>query len=218
LQATTFNVDPIDSGIIVCNEKELPINAHIRSFFDSRCEAEPNQGYTFVSWTEGLPNSSRIISKSQLSNSLWEHILNGLGIELNDNSTINVKSSGNFVANFRAIPQPIPQEYLLGLYTLSATIFTGWLIPNLTRYLSSRKQNKKSFLQYIEIAKSVRNSNLNHLEVLQDRINNEYAIGGLNESHYNLLSKNIETQKRKLAAKSGIDNSGVSSPTVNSSK
>jgi hypothetical protein len=53
-----------------------------------------------------------------------------LGYNINDIPiNFNISRYGNFTANFGEIHPPIRQEYLFGIYTLSGTIFTGWLIP-----------------------------------------------------------------------------------------
>jgi hypothetical protein len=37
----------------------------------------------------------------------------------------------------------IPVEYLIGLYTLAASIFTTWAVPNGVKFVNERKQRKR---------------------------------------------------------------------------
>lgn len=216
LLATSFNVKPVNSGTIRCNGRELPLNAHIRIPPDSNCEAESNSGFSFESWKENLPaNSSKVLTKSPLSNSLWEYIVARF-TKLNDNSTLRLDNTGNFEANFMANPEPIRQEYLFGIYTLAATIFTGWLIPNLTRWLNSRKQNKISLNEYNKMLESIRNSNSKNLEDLQDTINKQYAIGKINQSHFDLLNKSMERRRIKIVESDAQNFRNQSSSAVSS--
>jgi hypothetical protein len=46
-----------------------------------------------------------------------DSLLNAIGF-LNDNSTFKISEHGNFVANFRQAPSPIPPEYLLVILAL----------------------------------------------------------------------------------------------------
>ena len=47
-------------------------------------------------------------------------------------SKLNIGKFGNFTANFKALPPPIPPEYVATLFTVVATALIGsWLTPTL---------------------------------------------------------------------------------------
>lgn len=105
--------------------------------------------------------------------------------------TITQYNGGTFTANFKEDPPPIPQEYLLGIYTLSATVFTGWFVPNIARWLNSRFQQRHmtNFLLVIQ------NHEKGYIEIeeLKTQITYAYAKGKISESHYKILNEKIDS-------------------------
>ena len=99
--------------------------------------------------------------------------------------------SGSFTANFKEVSPPIPQEYLIGLYTLTATVFTGWFVPNAARWVNSGLQRKHMLNFLLELEKQ--EDAKKNLENLKTKITYAYAKGKINELHYKLLKDKIES-------------------------
>ncbi len=111
----TFNIHPFNAGHITCNN-DISTNVYVRIRFGTQCKAEANSGFVFSSWSENLGhNSSKTMTTSPISDS-WTSLLNAIGL-LNDNSsTFKISQYGNFIANFREAPSPIPPAYLLAIF------------------------------------------------------------------------------------------------------
>jgi hypothetical protein len=134
----TFNINPPNSGQITCNNKVIT-NLHFYIGAGTQCIAEPNKGFQFSSWIEQLRlKSSRTINASTVSrNPLIDSFLGIFGIHQKDNAAnFTVTQFGNFTANLKEIPPPIPPEYLLTLFgimlgTFITSLFrwvNGWLV------------------------------------------------------------------------------------------
>ncbi len=193
----SFNIIPSNSGQIKCNHKEYPTKQLFRIAFASQCVAEANRGFQFSSWTEDLGNNStKTISGSMVSDAPFDVLLRTFEFNLFDKgSLLNMTKSGYFTANFKEVPPPIPQQYMIGLYTLAVTVFTGWLVPNIARWVNSilQRRHMMQFLTDIETLNKDKNGNnyLQKSEGLKNRITHAYAKGKINEQHYNLLNKKI---------------------------
>jgi hypothetical protein len=58
-------------------------------------------------------------------------------------SNLNITKFGSFTANFRALPAPIPPEYVATLIGVVATAFVGtWLTPALIGWRKTKMQLK----------------------------------------------------------------------------
>ena len=157
----TFSVNPPESGYIRCEQDNLSTNQYTRLKFNTPCEAMPNKGFEFSTWIKhNDDNSTKTISSLTTSNEWYSGIINwfrSLGIDLgliNSNSAsaaFRVTEYGNYTANFQVLPPPIPQENLIGLYTLAATIFTGWLIPNSSAYKCVKSEKTRITILYSNI-------------------------------------------------------------------
>ena len=194
----SFNIIPSNSGQIKCNHKEYPTKQLFRIAFASQCVPyEANRGFQFSSWTEDLGNNStKTISGSMVSDAPFDVLLRTFEFNLFDKgSLLNMTKSGYFTANFEEVPPPIPQQYMIGLYTLAVTVFTGWLVPNIARWVNSilQRRHMMQFLTDIETLNKDKNGNnyLQKSEGLKNRITHAYAKGKINEQHYNLLNKKI---------------------------
>ena len=104
---------------------------------------------------------------------------------------------------FRSIE--IPQEYLIGLYTVAATIFTGWSVPNIARWINSKRQMKQvsKIMSDVEnryhLLDSNRKSSEDGFEDLVLEIANSFATGKISESSYKILNERIIYYQNKLA-------------------
>ncbi len=126
-----FSVSPQNSGHIICTDREISTNVYVRIMPNIKCKAESNNGFQFTNWIENLGlNSSRHITAPTTPDNLFTTILNALGISPNDNAAVlSVSKYGSYSAVFEKVPPPIPQEYLVGLYTVAATVFYGLARP-----------------------------------------------------------------------------------------
>jgi hypothetical protein len=152
----------------------------------TQCTAKPNQGFEFVSWQENLGgNSSRLMSLVSAP-SIVDSILDFFHMNPDKpEATLNVTKFGSFTANFRAVPAPIPPEYVATLFTVVATAFIGtWLTPALIGWRKSRMQ-RKYFKECIsQIGKLDKNA-------LDDKIIGYYADGLLSDVQHQLLNDKI---------------------------
>ena len=120
-----FSISPSNSGHITCDHREISTNTYVRVTPNAKCNAEVNKGFQFTSWIENLGhNATRRITSPTISNPLFSSFLNALGFSQNDNAAlINASNYGSFSAIFEKVPPPIPQEYLIGLYTVAAHFY-----------------------------------------------------------------------------------------------
>jgi YVTN family beta-propeller protein len=138
MEGAIFNVNPVDSGQVVCG-KQIPTNLYVKIKAGTSCKANANSGFVFNSWTEKLgSNSSRTITKSP-TNSIFSNP--------NDDKYANftVTSFGNYIANFREAPSPIPEGVWISLFG----IMLGTIMPSIIRWLNGLKQRKR-FYRYME--------------------------------------------------------------------
>ncbi len=67
VSAVTFYTNPPNSGQIECEEeekrKEIPENTYVRLVTNATCYANPDQGFIFVNWSDGLPTNSSLLLK-----------------------------------------------------------------------------------------------------------------------------------------------------------
>jgi hypothetical protein len=132
-----------------------------------------------VPWNKGIPqsdlghNSSKTITTSPVSDS-WTSVLNAIGF-LNDNSTFKISEYGNFVANFRQAPSPIPPEFLLALYGIIVSSIVGWSIPSIFGWIKAKREQARVHRYHTQI---------NYL----------YADGGLDENDIGSLVNSKEKQ------------------------
>jgi len=104
----------------------------------SGCTAKPYQGFEFVSWQENLGRNATQLVSLLPPPSTWDSIIDFLHMKPDPpESNLNITKFGSFTANFRALPAPIPPEYVATLIGVVATAFVGtWLTPAL---IGSRK-------------------------------------------------------------------------------
>ena len=232
-----FNVIPFGAGDINCDTDlgglDAPINRILYVSSGTICIAKPNKGFEFASWVELLDgNSTRTISTTATSSSPWTAILDFLNIRLNDPaaaspftsflhvinvtsddpaSTLTINRFGNFTAYFRALPPPIPAEYLATLFGVSATAVIGaWLIPTGIGWFRSRKQSNTLNSYHREIASIYADRRLDEKSAVQpntlnDNLFNAYTEGKIdNDQYMNLKNKimvlNYEEYRRKIGS------------------
>jgi len=140
IAGVTFNINPANSGHIICNKIYPPINQYFYLWSGTICTAVPNKDFGFNSWVENLNNnSSRTISTSTVDISSLNSLLNLFGIKQNDaGANLNTTQFGSFTANFKALPPALPPEYLLTLFG----IMLGTFVPSVFRWLNNLRQRK----------------------------------------------------------------------------
>ena len=109
----------------------------------SECTAKPNQGFEFVSWQENLGGNSTQLIKFSSPPSIWDSILDFLHMKPDKpEATLNITKFGSFTANFKALPPPIPSEYLIALFGIVAGSIVGWLSPTIISSIKVKKGSK----------------------------------------------------------------------------
>ena len=86
---------------------------------------------------------------------------------------------------------------MLGIYTLAATIFTGWFVPNIARQISAYRQ-KRYMQEYFSELNKLENTNEKGEKVgfIKKQIIESYARGKISESHYKLLMEKISEREK----------------------
>jgi hypothetical protein len=137
--------------------------------------------------------------------------LNHLGIKLHpDNlskrlnisppeaeATVDITQFGNFTANFKALPPPLPPEFLTTIFSFAVTTVLGsWLIPPFVRWIKSKADvknlnnyHKKISLKYND--GKIDEKDITYLDNLKTSISDTYAKRKLNEEQYTNLKKEI---------------------------
>jgi YVTN family beta-propeller protein len=206
LSKVSFNINPPNSGHIICGNQEITTNIYNRIEFSTHCNAENNDGFRFNSWTEELGrNARRSINTSSIADTPINSLKNALGFKTNDTSRIfTISKFGNFTANFNEIPPPIPTQYWIALYGIITSSIIGWSIPSISGWIRSRRQssNLRQYANTIDsLHKKLNQSNseeLQSLDKISSDITNTYAEGKMNETHYEILKNKISDLKTKL--------------------
>jgi YVTN family beta-propeller protein len=182
LAGVSFKVNPPDSGAIICNGSYVTTYTRYEIGTNLNCESQPNSNFKFDGWSGNLGSS--------LGDPTTSFKLLGYGI-----LTANFGRQANF---------NIPTEYFISLYALTATVFTGWLVPNIARWINAVRQrnNLTNYMKEIGYGNNEPNQNnnigkLEKLDKIRDSITNDYAQGKLTESHYQILNNNISLSYEK---------------------
>jgi hypothetical protein len=105
-----------------------------------------------------------------------------IGIKSNDTAaTFTSTMFGTFTANFKALPPPIPGEYLLALFGLTVS----FVIPSILHWINGWKQ-RRNLDRYIKKLYSKDNKILNQDDV-EKEISELYIKGKISESHVQML-------------------------------
>ena len=97
-------------------------------------------------------DSTKTISSSTLSKSPINSLLASFGFEPKDNGTIlDVSQFGNFTANFKQLPPPIPPEYWIPLYGVIVSSIVGWSIPRIIGWIKAKRQGRLTNQYYQRI-------------------------------------------------------------------
>ncbi|MGC2382063.1 MAG: hypothetical protein WA631_03010, partial [Nitrososphaeraceae archaeon] len=205
-----LNVKPINAGRIECdkNNSIAPLGQQIYLWSGSECVAKPNQGFEFVSWQENLKGNSTQLLKVASTSSFFDPVLNILHLNSDKpESTLNITRFGSFTASFKALPPPIPPEYVATLFAIVATAFVGsWLIPTAIGWLSARKQGSRLDHYHTEVKTiyddgKLDKNDIQKLNPLRDAIADEYTRGKINKEQYDKLGDDISISYSEIFTK-----------------
>jgi YVTN family beta-propeller protein len=178
----TLNVVPFNSGSIECDtvKSPSPLLQQFYLYSGANCTAKPNQGFEFVSWQENLKGNSTQLLQVAPASSISDSILDLFHMKPDKSeATLNITKFGSFTANFKALPPPVPAEYIATLFTVVVTAFFGtWLTPTVIEWRKSRNQGKK-LEYYLDEINSLHNDgklddkNIDKLDSLRNAITNE---------------------------------------------
>jgi uncharacterized membrane protein len=103
---------------------------------------------------------------------------------------------GNFTADFKELPPPIPQEYLLPLYGIVATSIVGWSIPSIIGWIKKNADVKRLNYYHQRINSLYDDGTLDENDIepvdkLRNDIIGAYAKGKINKEYYADLKNEI---------------------------
>ncbi|MGB0003044.1 MAG: YncE family protein, partial [Nitrososphaeraceae archaeon] len=206
----TFSTEPFNGGRIECDKDKLtaPIGEPFYVYSGSQCTAKSNQGFEFVSWQENLGGNSTQLLKFSSPSNIVDSILDFFNMKPDkQEATLNITKFGSFTANFKALPPPIPTQYVATLITIVATAFIGsWLTPTVIEWRNRRKQVSKLDHCHNE-AKNLYNdgkldsNDIEKLNKLKDKITDEYTKGKINKEQYDKLGNEISISYREIFTK-----------------
>jgi YVTN family beta-propeller protein len=178
----TFEIDPAESGYIICNEREFFNGDYVRYNISTPldCRAVPNEGFSFSSWSGDL--TSKPIPLSQ--------------------TTFDVSKSGNVTANFVVpVEFTLPKEYWDQLTVILIGVIVpaiaGWSIPAIAGWLNGRRQRRhlRKFMISIDVRNKISSQEpvkyLSRFEDIRRDIDEALAAGDINESQFDILNNKI---------------------------
>jgi len=132
--------------------------------------------------------------------------LSAVGINPNDTSTIfDVVKYRTFTANFKALPPPIPPDYLAPLYAIIVTSIIGWSIPSIFGWTKARTQRKHLKECINQIGKLDK-------DAIEKKIIRYYVDGKISEDHRQLLKDKISEYYQSVEGSSGSVGGSSGSP------
>ncbi len=204
----SMNIFPPNAGHISCQGEDVTTGAHIQVEYGTTCVPTSNDGFAFTSWSKNLGyNSSKTIKTFENSISPIDQLMQFLRLKSDDrdiSTNLEAVEYGDFVANFRPVPSPIPQEYFIPLYGFMVSSIIGWMIPNIAISVNGkrRRQNLRSFMVQIDDINKclllVNCDNYNNLDSMFAKLNDltnhvtfAFEKGRISEFHYSLLKNKV---------------------------
>jgi YVTN family beta-propeller protein len=210
IAGVTFNIEPFNAGHIECDKDKLiaPIEQQFYLWPGSECIAKPNQGFEFVSWQENLGGNSTQLIKFSPPPSISDSILDFLHMKPDrPEAKLDITKFGSFTANFKALPPPIPTEYVATLFTVVATAFIGsWLTPTVIGWRKAKKEGSKLDYYHNKVKKLYNDGKLDRNDIeelnnLRDNITDEYTRGKINKEQYDKLADEISMNYGEIFTK-----------------
>jgi len=193
-----FNINPSNSGHITCNNIDSPINQYLYVSSGENCSARPNKGFEFSNWIENLGNNAtRTVLTSTISGSPLNFFLDIFGIKPNDTSaSLNVTQFGNFTANFKALPPPIPPEYWIPLYGVIVSTIVGGSIPGIIGSIKAKRQRERinqyhKRIDSLDSDGKLDENDIEYLDTLRRDITDAYMKGKISEQQASNLKNEI---------------------------
>ena len=111
-------------------------------------------------------------------------------------ATLKITKFGSFTANFKALPPPIPSEYLIALFGIVAGSVVGWLSPTIISPLKSRKEAKivstyHNTIESLYNENKIDESDMKQLDKLKSDMANDYAKGKISDKQYENTKNDI---------------------------
>jgi YVTN family beta-propeller protein len=213
LAGVTFQVNPFNSGYILCDNLTTPspVGQYVYVYSGAECIAKPNEGFEFVSWEENLGGNATQHIQVSRDASNWDSFVLAVADFFGDKpdepeSKLNVTKFGTFTANFKEAPPPLPQEFWAQMSVVIVTVITGLFIPSIVGWFKSKREAKKLKYFHNEIDALYQDGKLDEKDIkelddLRNRIENAYPEGKLNEKHYESLSGKISVLYDKIFKK-----------------
>ena len=194
-----FDVKPFNSGYVECDKLVSPTGQYFYLWSGAECKAKPNEGFEFLNWVKNLDkNSSRILKQvSPVSANPFKPILDLFDFKLeNTEATINITEFGIYTANFKALPAPIPTEYLTGLYTIVISSIVGWSIPGIISSINTKRKLKNvdtfhNNITHLYDDRRLDEKDIGVLNRIKRDVSNAYSKGKISSEHYNNLNNEI---------------------------
>jgi YVTN family beta-propeller protein len=129
--------------------------------------------------------------------------LNNISKSLNltspeDESTVPINQFGNYTANFKSLPPPVPPEYIATLFSFMLSTFVGTLlIPAVIGWRNSRSKGKRLDYHYKKIKSLYVDGKLDiddiaELDILRNNITDHYTKGRINKEQFDKLVNEAE--------------------------
>jgi YVTN family beta-propeller protein len=163
-----FNVNPANSGKIICNNVDAPTNTYLYVPVGTNCMVQHNEYYYY----DGL-------AVSPLTN-----LKGASNIPLKSSGNLTVDRYGVFTVNFKPFPPERPPDYTFLFITVLVTTVIGWSIPSIAGWLKGRTQLKHLDECINQIGKLDRNA-------IEDKTNGYYVEGKISEAHLEFLKDRI---------------------------
>lgn len=175
----TYSLNPHDLGFIECNREKITAISFKKYDKDTaiECEAKPNGGALFTSWSGNFNFTNP------------------------SNHKLNLEASqyGNITANFKkepvAIDFKIPFDTMLQILLIVITAIIGWLIPTIINEINNlRFRTKRNhYLQMINDAQNPETIKEIYRDILSDLAHNN-----LNSSNYKYLNEIIKEKLERF--------------------
>jgi hypothetical protein len=128
-----------------------------------------------------------------------DSLLNAIGF-LNDNSTFKISEHGNFVANFRQAPSPIPPEYLLVIFGFILSV----IVPSILRWISGYNQ-RRNLYNYLMDEIGPNRESLDQ-DTRRKKIMELYTEGKISASQRKTLEERISQHYKTVSDSTNIEN------------
>jgi YVTN family beta-propeller protein len=185
-----FNINPRDAGYIKCNERYTKPYMRYETGTDLSCDAQPNPGFRFSSWSgDRALFSQHETKKLSILDDIMGLLANISGSSFSPNTDplikFEVSQYGTLNANF--IPNPrfsLPPEFWAAI----SAIITSFFIPSILHWLNDKRQ-RRYLREYINKIDSQHDS-LDEVTV-RNEIEGLYANGKITDSHYQMLKDKV---------------------------